>query len=96
MKDIGKEKEKIIEVIGEYEGMEISQEKKVKEKMIEEEKKMKVVGREGIGVENVDIKEDQRRGIIVMNKKLGNQIKKEEKDIEMMLDVERKLKEEEK
>ena len=45
---------------------------KVTAKVIEAADKLKVIGRAGIGVDNVDVKAASRRGIIVMNTPTGN------------------------
>ena len=63
---LGKDKDRLLEVIGNYDGLAIRSATKVTEKIIEGAKNLKVVGRAGIGVDNVDIPAASRRGIIVM------------------------------
>ena len=53
--DLGKDKEKLLEVIGQYDGLAIRSATKVTEKLIAAATNLKVVGRAGIGVDNVDI-----------------------------------------
>ena len=53
--DLGKDKEKLAEVIGQYDGLAIRSATKVTEKLIAAAENLKVVGRAGIGVDNVDI-----------------------------------------
>ena len=65
--DLGKDKEKLAEVIGQYDGLAIRSATKVTEKLIAAAENLKVVGRAGIGVDNVDIPAASKRGIIVMN-----------------------------
>ena len=72
--DLGKDKEKLLEVIGQYDGLAIRSATKVTEKLIAAATNLKVVGRAGIGVDNVDIPAASRRGIIVMNTPFGNSI----------------------
>ncbi|RUU63109.1 phosphoglycerate dehydrogenase, partial [Mesorhizobium sp. M7A.T.Ca.TU.009.01.1.1] len=65
--DLGKDKEKLAEVIGQYDGLAIRSATKVTEKLINAATNLKVIGRAGIGVDNVDIPAASRKGIIVMN-----------------------------
>lgn len=89
--DLGKDKEKLLEVIGNYDGLAIRSATKVTEKLINAAKKLKVVGRAGIGVDNVDIPAASRRGIIVMNTPFGNSITTAEHAIAMMFALARSL-----
>ncbi len=89
--DLGKDKEKLLEVIGQYDGLAIRSATKVTEKLIAAAKKLKVVGRAGIGVDNVDIPAASRRGIIVMNTPFGNSITTAEHAIALMFAVARQL-----
>ncbi|TPW32713.1 phosphoglycerate dehydrogenase [Pararhizobium mangrovi] len=88
---LGKDKEKLQEVIGQYDGLAIRSATKVTEKLIEAADKLKVVGRAGIGVDNVDIPAASRRGIIVMNTPFGNSITTAEHAIAMIFAVARQL-----
>nr|WP_313709149.1 phosphoglycerate dehydrogenase [Brucella intermedia] len=89
--DLGKDKEKLLEVIGDYDGLAIRSATKVTEKLIAAAKNLKVVGRAGIGVDNVDIPAASRRGIIVMNTPFGNSITTAEHAIALMFAVARQL-----
>lgn len=89
--DLGKDKEKLLEVIGQYDGLAIRSATKVTEKLIASAKNLKVVGRAGIGVDNVDIPAASRRGIIVMNTPFGNSITTAEHAIALMFAVARQL-----
>ena len=71
---LGKDKEKLAEVIGQYDGLAIRSATKVTEKLLENATNLKVVGRAGIGVDNVDIPEASKKGVIVMNTPFGNSI----------------------
>ena len=88
---LGKDKEKLLEVIGQYDGLAIRSATKVTEKLIAAAENLKVVGRAGIGVDNVDIPAASRRGIIVMNTPFGNSITTAEHAIAMMFAVARQL-----
>ena len=88
---IGKDKEKLLAAIGEYDGLAIRSASKVTEKIIAAATNLKVVGRAGIGVDNVDIPEASKKGIIVMNTPFGNSITTAEHAIAMMFAVARQI-----
>ncbi|HVY52241.1 MAG TPA: phosphoglycerate dehydrogenase [Devosia sp.] len=89
--DLGKDKDKLYEVIGEYDGLAIRSATKVTEKIISAAKKLKVIGRAGIGVDNVDIPAATKKGIIVMNTPFGNSITTAEHAISLMLSLARQI-----
>ncbi len=88
---IGKDKEKLLEVIGQYDGLAIRSATKVTEKVLEAAPNLKVIGRAGIGVDNVDIPAASKRGVIVMNTPFGNSITTAEHAIAMMMAVARQI-----
>ena len=88
---IGKDKDKLLEVIGDYDGLAIRSATKVTEKIINAAKNLKVIGRAGIGVDNVDIPEASKKGIIVMNTPFGNSITTAEHAIAMMFAAARQI-----
>jgi D-3-phosphoglycerate dehydrogenase len=89
--DLGKDKEKLHSVIDRYDGLAIRSATKVTEKLIAAATRLKVIGRAGIGVDNVDIPAASRKGIIVMNTPFGNSITTAEHAIAMMFAVARQL-----
>ncbi|WP_157016506.1 phosphoglycerate dehydrogenase [Mesorhizobium xinjiangense] len=89
--DVGKDKEKLIEIIGQYDGLAIRSATKVTEKLIAAADNLKVVGRAGIGVDNVDIPAASRRGIIVMNTPFGNSITTAEHAIALLFALARQI-----
>lgn len=89
--DIGKDKEKLLEVIGQYDGLAIRSATKVTEKVIAAATNLKVIGRAGIGVDNVDIPAATAKGIIVMNTPFGNSITTAEHAISLMLALARQI-----
>ncbi|WP_280950013.1 hydroxyacid dehydrogenase, partial [Zhengella mangrovi] len=91
MPKLGKDKEKLQEIIGQYDGLAIRSATKVTEKLIEAATNLKVVGRAGIGVDNVDIPAASRKGIIVMNTPFGNSITTAEHAIALMFAVARQI-----
>jgi len=89
--DLGKDKDRLIEVIGQYDGLAIRSATKVTTKVLEAAPNLKVVGRAGIGVDNVDIPAASRKGVIVMNTPFGNMITTAEHAIAMMFAVARQI-----
>ena len=89
--DLGKDKEKLLEVIGQYDGLAIRSATKVTEKIISAANNLKVIGRAGIGVDNVDIPAATKKGIIVMNTPFGNSITTAEHAISLMLSLARQI-----
>ena len=89
--DLGKDKDKFLEAIGQYDGLAIRSASKVTEKIISAAKNLKVIGRAGIGVDNVDIPAATKKGIIVMNTPFGNSITTAEHAIAMMMAIARQL-----
>src|SRR6478609_6268312 len=72
--NLGKDKDKLAEIVGNYDGLAIRSATKVSPKILEKAKRLKVIGRAGIGVDNVDIPAATARGVIVMNTPFGNSI----------------------
>ncbi|MEO5807557.1 phosphoglycerate dehydrogenase [Devosia sp.] len=89
--DLGKDKDKLLEVIGQYDGLAIRSASKITEKIIAAATNLKVIGRAGIGVDNVDIPAATKKGIIVMNTPFGNSITTAEHAIAMMMALARQL-----
>src|SRR3954467_2931415 len=89
--NLGKDKEKLAEIIGDYDGLAIRSATKASAKIIEKAKRLKVIGRAGIGVDNVDIPAATAKGIIVMNTPFGNSITTAEHAITLMLALAREI-----
>ncbi len=88
---LGKDKERLAEIIPEFDGLAIRSVTKVTAKMLERAQKLKVIGRAGIGVDNVDVAAATARGIIVMNTPFGNSITTAEHAITLMLSLARQI-----
>jgi len=88
---LGKDKDKLAEVIGDFDGLAIRSATKVTPKILEKAKNLKVIGRAGIGVDNVDIPASTAKGIIVMNTPFGNSITTAEHAISLMLALARQI-----
>ncbi|WP_170444202.1 phosphoglycerate dehydrogenase [Ruegeria arenilitoris] len=91
MPDVGKDKEKLVEIIGNYDGLAIRSATKVTEKILEKADKLKVIGRAGIGTDNIDKDAASKKGVIVMNTPFGNMITTAEHAIAMMFAVARQI-----
>ncbi|EBA05005.1 D-3-phosphoglycerate dehydrogenase [Rhodobacteraceae bacterium HTCC2150] len=89
--DLGKDKAKLLEVIGQYDGLAIRSATKVTEKILAAATNLKVIGRAGIGVDNVDREAASKNGVIVMNTPFGNMITTAEHAIAMMFAVARQI-----
>ncbi len=89
--DLGKDKDKLAEVIGQYDGLAIRSATKVTDKILEKATNLKVVARAGIGVDNVDIPAASKKGVIVMNTPFGNSVTTAEHAIALMFAVARQL-----
>jgi len=78
-------------VIGEYDGLVIRSATKVTKEIIERAENLKVIGRAGSGLDNVDIIAASKRGIVVMNTPGGNTITTAEHAIALMLSLARNI-----
>jgi D-3-phosphoglycerate dehydrogenase len=88
---LGKDKEKLADAVGNYDGLAIRSATKVTSKILEKAQNLRVIGRAGIGVDNVDIPAATARGIIVMNTPFGNSITTAEHAISLMLALARQI-----
>jgi D-3-phosphoglycerate dehydrogenase len=89
--DLGKDKDALLAAIPEYDGLAIRSATKVTPKIISAATKLKVIGRAGIGVDNVDIPAASQRGIVVMNTPFGNAITTAEHALSMMMALARQI-----
>jgi len=89
--DLGKDKDKLAEIIGQFDGLAIRSATKVTDKILEKATHLKVVGRAGIGVDNVDIPAATAKGVIVMNTPFGNSITTAEHAIALMFALARQI-----
>jgi len=88
---IGLSPQELLQVIPEYEALVVRSETKVTASVVEAARKLRVVGRAGIGVDNVDVEAASKRGIIVMNTPGGNTITTAEHAISLLLALARKI-----
>jgi len=78
-------------IIGEYDGLAIRSATKVTRELLDAAPRLRVVGRAGIGVDNVDVKSATARGVVVMNTPNGNAITTAEHAIAMMFALARQI-----
>ncbi len=89
--DLGKDKDKLAEMIGQYDGLAIRSATKVTEKILAAADNLKVIARAGIGTDNIDKDAASKKGVIVMNTPFGNMITTAEHAIAMMFSVARQI-----
>ena len=87
----GKTPEEVIAIIGNYDGLAIRSSTKVTKAILEAATNLKVIGRAGIGVDNVDIPAASAKGVVVMNTPFGNSITTAEHAIALMFALARQL-----
>lgn len=82
---VGLKPAELIAIIGEYDGLAIRSATKVTTEVLAAAKRLRVVGRAGIGVDNVDIEAATAAGVVVMNTPFGNSVTTAEHTISLML-----------
>jgi D-3-phosphoglycerate dehydrogenase len=87
----GLSKEELLKIIGDYDGLAVRSATKADKDVLAAGVNLKVIGRAGIGVDNVDIPAATSKGIVVMNTPFGNSITTAEHAIAMMFALARQL-----
>jgi D-3-phosphoglycerate dehydrogenase / 2-oxoglutarate reductase len=87
----GMSADELLKVIGEYDGLAVRSETKVTSEVLKAAKKIKVIGRAGIGVDNIDVAKATEAGIVVMNTPFGNSVTTAEHAIAMMFALARQI-----
>ena len=87
----GLSKAELLEIIDQYDGLAVRSATKADKDVIAAAKRLKVVGRAGIGVDNIDIPSATAAGVVVMNTPFGNSITTAEHAIAMMFALARQL-----
>lgn len=88
---VGLSPQELKSIIGEYDGLAIRSATKVTAEILAAGAKLKVVGRAGIGVDNVDVAAATQRGVVVMNTPFGNSITTAEHAIALMFALARDI-----
>jgi D-3-phosphoglycerate dehydrogenase len=87
----GLKEEALLEIIGEFSGLVVRSQTKVNARVLEAAKKLKVVGRAGVGVDNVDVETATKKGVIVMNTPGGNTVSTAELAFSLMMSLARSI-----
>lgn len=87
----GLKAEELQDIIGEYDAVVVRSATKITKDIIEKGRKLKVIGRAGIGVDNVDVQSATEKGIVVMNTPQGNALAAAEHTIGLMFAAARKI-----
>lgn len=87
----GLSKEELIEIIGDYDGLAVRSSTKATPNVLKAAKNLKVIGRAGIGVDNIDLAAATDAGVVVMNTPFGNSITTAEHAIAMMMALARQI-----
>jgi len=88
---LGLGRDELIAAIGDYEAIVVRSETKVSAEVIEAGRKLQVIGRAGVGVDNIDVEAATRRGIVVVNAPAGNIVSAAEHTIALMLAMARSI-----
>src|SRR5579862_5957515 len=88
---IGLDKDELKSIIGDYDGLAVRSATKVTKPILEAASHLKVVGRAGIGVDNIDVAAATQAGVVVMNTPFGNSITTAEHAIALMFALARDL-----
>ena len=83
--------EELIKIIPEYDALMVRSQTKVTAKIIEAGKNLKIIGRAGVGVDNIDIDTATQKGVIVVNSPDGNTMAAAEHTIALMLAMARNI-----
>jgi len=88
---IGLKPDELLAIIGEFNALVVRSETKANAKIIEAANNLRVIGRAGVGVDNVDVEAASKRGIIVMNTPGGNTISTAEHAFSLMVSTARNI-----
>ncbi len=87
----GLSQKELLDIIGSYDALVVRSQPKVTADIIEAGARLQVIGRAGVGVDNIDIKTATRRGIVVVNAPAGNTISTAEHTLALMMSVARNI-----
>ncbi|CAM4284446.1 MAG: phosphoglycerate dehydrogenase [Paenibacillus macerans] len=90
-KKTGLSEDELVQIIAEYDGLLVRSQTKVTEKIMAAASRLKVIGRAGVGVDNIDLEAATKRGIIVINAPDGNTITTCEHAFAMMMALARHI-----
>lgn len=87
----GLKPEELISIIGDYDALVVRSQTRVSAEVIAAGQKLQIIGRAGVGVDNIDVEEATRHGVIVVNAPTGNTISATEHSIALMLALARHI-----
>ncbi|MDD4526714.1 MAG: hydroxyacid dehydrogenase [Candidatus Margulisbacteria bacterium] len=87
----GLSEEELVSIVADYDAMIVRSETNVTKKIINATKKMKIIGRAGVGVDNIDVQAAHNKGIVVVNSPEGNTVAAAEYTLGMVLSVSRNI-----
>ncbi len=87
----GLTEDELVAIVGEYDGLAVRSAVKVTARVLEAAPRLRVVGRAGIGVDNIDVKTATARGVVVMNTPYGNSVTTAEHAIALMMAICRQI-----
>jgi len=87
----GMSREELVAVIGDFDALVVRSETKVTREVIQAAHRLKVIGRAGVGVDNIDVEEATRHGILVVNSPEGNKIAAAELTVALLLALSRRI-----
>jgi len=88
---LGLSPDELVAAIGDYDAIVVRSETKVSKEVIEAGRKLQVIGRAGVGVDNIDVDAATRKGIVVVNAPAGNIVSAAEHTIALMLALSRNI-----
>jgi D-3-phosphoglycerate dehydrogenase len=91
VKQTGLSEDELVGIIGDYDALLVRSQTRVTEKIMNAGSKLKVIGRAGVGVDNIDLEAATKRGIVVINAPDGNTIATCEHTFAMMMSVARSI-----
>ncbi|PKM88298.1 MAG: phosphoglycerate dehydrogenase, partial [Firmicutes bacterium HGW-Firmicutes-12] len=86
-----KTEDELCEIVSEYQAIVVRSETKITKKILEQAKQLKVVGRAGVGIDNIDVEAATLKGVVVVNTPDGNTISAAELTLGMMLAMARHI-----
>jgi D-3-phosphoglycerate dehydrogenase len=87
----GLKEEQLVQLVSEFSAIVVRSETKITAKVLNAAKRLRVVGRAGIGVDNIDVETATRRGVVVLNAPGGNTVSTAEHAFSLLLSVARRI-----
>jgi len=88
---LGMSPDELIAAIGEYDALAVRSETKVTADVLAAARNLKIIGRAGVGVDNIDVKAATEKGVVVVNSPEGNTIAAAELTVAMLLSMARNI-----